>query len=88
MRRLQNAFEAEKKIVSQDEAFRVSDSFHLPDIRKRSVPVSPERTLSYDLSKIKGLSDLNLVSKPCAEITPYNPRAPQFKKWTPRTLSK
>lgn len=85
----QNAVEAEKKIVSQDEAFsEYPDSFHLPDIRKRSVPVSPERTLSYDLSKIKGLSDLNLVSKPCAEITPYNPRAPQFKKWTPRTLSK
>ena len=66
----QNAFEAEK-IVSQDEAFsEYPDSFHLPDIRKRSVPVSPERTLSYDLSKIKGLSDLNLVSKPARKLLP------------------
>lgn len=84
-----NAVEAEKKIVTQEEAFsKYPDSFHLPDIRKRSIPVSPEKTLSYDLSEIKGLSDLNLVSKPCTEITPYNPRVPQFKKWTPRILNK
>ena len=84
-----NPLEAEKKIIPQDEAFsEYPNSFHLPDIRKRATPIIPEQTISYDLSKIKGLSDLNLVSKPCSEITPYNPRAPQFKKWTPRTLNK
>ncbi|HAD21199.1 MAG TPA: hypothetical protein DCF87_03685 [Opitutae bacterium] len=84
-----NPLEAEKKIIPQDEAFsEYPNSFHLPDIRMRATPIVPEQTISYDLSKIKGLSDLNLVSKPCSEITPYNPRAPQFKKWTPRTLNK
>ena len=49
-----NPLEAEKKIIPQDEAFsEYPNSFHLPDIRKRSIPVSPEKTLSYDLSKEK-----------------------------------
>ena len=81
--------EAEKRIVTKDEAFsKYPDSFHLPDIRRRSTPVSPEKTLSYDLSKIKGLAGLNLISKHCSTILPYNPKAPEYKKWTPRQLGK
>jgi hypothetical protein len=84
-----NPLEAEKKIVPQDEAFsEYPDSFHLPDIRKRSTPVMPEQTINYNLSNINGLADLNLVSKPCSSILPYNPKAPEFKKWTPRQLGK
>ncbi len=83
------AKEAEKRIVPQDEAFsKYPDSFHLPDIRRRSKPVSPEKTLSYDLSKVKGLAGLNLISKPCSCILPYNPKPPEFKKWTPPQLGK
>ena len=81
--------EAEKKILPQDDAFaEYPDSFHLPDIRKRATPVLPEQTINYDLSKINGLADLNLISKPCSSILPYNPKAPEFKKWTPRQLGK
>ena len=84
-----NPLEAEKKIVPQDEAFsEYPDSFHLPDIRKRSTPVMPEQTINYDLTNINGLADLNLVSKPCSSILPYSPKAPEFKKWTPRQLGK
>ena len=84
-----NPLEAEKKIVPQDEAFaEYPDSFHLPDIRKRATPVLPEQTINYDLSKINGLSDLDLISKPYSSILPYNPKAPEFKKWTPRQLGK
>jgi hypothetical protein len=84
-----NPEEAEKKIVPQDEAFsEYPDSFHLPDIRKRSTPVMPEQTINYDLTNINGLADLNLVSKPCSSILPYSPKAPEFKKWTPRQLGK
>ena len=84
-----NPLEAEKKIVPQDEAFSAyPDSFHLPDIRKRSTPVMPEQTINYNLSNINGLADLKLVSKPCSSILPYNPKAPEFKKWTPRQLGK
>ena len=62
-----NPLEAEKKIVPQDEAFaEYPDSFHLPDIRKRATQVLPEQTINYDLSKINGLADLNLISKPCS----------------------
>ena len=84
-----NPLEAEKKIVPQDEAFsEYPDSFHLPDIRKRSTPVMPEQTINYDLTNLNGLADLNLVSKPCSSILPYSPKAPEFKKWTPRQLGK
>ena len=84
-----NPLEAEKKIVPQDEAFsEYPDSFHLPDIRKRSTPVMPEQTINYDLTNSNGLADLNLVSKPCSSILPYSPKAPEFKKWTPRQLGK
>ena len=84
-----NPLEAEKKIVPQDEAFaKYPDSFHLPDIRKRATPVLPEQTINYDLFAINGLADLNLISKPCSSILPYNPKAPEFKKWTPRQLGK
>jgi hypothetical protein len=84
-----NPLEAEKKIVPQDEALsEYPDSFHLPDIRKRSTPVMPEQTINYDLTNINGLADLNLVSKPCSSILPYSPKAPEFKKWTPRQLGK
>jgi hypothetical protein len=84
-----NPLEAEKKIVPQDEAFaEYPNSFHLPDIRKRATPVLPEQTINYNLSKINGLTDLNLISKPCSSILPYNPKAPEFKKWTPRQLGK
>ena len=84
-----NPLEAEKKIIPQDEAFsEYPDSFHLPDIRKRATPVLPEQTINYDLFVINGLADLNLISKPCSSILPYNPKAPEFKKWTPRQLGK
>ena len=79
---------SEKKIIPEDEALNeYPDSYHLPDLRKRSKPVDPEKTLDYDLSLIKGLDDLKTISKPCPDILPYNPKAPEFKKWTPRILA-
>ena len=79
---------SEKKIIPEDEALNeYPDSYHLPDLRKRSKPVDPEKTLDYDLSLIKGLDDLKTISKPCPDILPYNPKAPEFKKWTPRPLT-
>lgn len=79
---------SQKKIIPEDEALvEYPDSYHLPDLRKRSKPVDPKKTLDYDLSLIKGLDDLKTISKPCPDILPYNPKAPEFKKWTPRTLA-
>ena len=79
---------SEKKIIPEDEALaEYPNSYHLPDLRKRSKPVDPEKTLDYDLSLISGLDDLKTISKPCPDILPYNPKAPEFKKWTPRTLA-
>ena len=79
---------SEKKIIPEDEALNeYPDSYHLPDLRKRSKAVDPEKTLDYDLSLIKGLDDLKTISKPCPDILPYNPKAPEFKKWTPRPLT-
>ena len=83
----QNPLLSEKKIISEDEALnQYPSSYHLPDIRKRTKPVDPAKTLSYDLSKTKGLKDLLQISKPCPEILPYNPKAPVFKKWNPQLL--
>ena len=82
------AIKSEKKIIPEDEALaEYPNSYHLPDLRKRSKPVDPEKTLDYDLSLISGLDDLKTISKPCPDILPYNPKAPEFKKWTPRTLA-
>jgi len=79
---------SEKKIISEDEALaEYPESYHLPDLRKRSKPVDPEKTLDYDISLISGLSELQIVSKPCPDILPFNPKANEFKKWTPRTLA-
>ena len=79
---------SEKKIIPEDEALaEYPESFHLPDQRKRSKSVDPEKTLDYDLSLISGLNDLKTISKPCPDILPYNPKAPEFKKWTPRILA-
>ena len=79
---------SEKKIIPEDEALaEYPNSYHLPDLRKRSKPVDPEKTLDYDLSLISGLDDLKTISKPCPDILPYNPKAPEFKKWTPRKLA-
>lgn len=79
---------SEKKIIPEDEALaEYPNSYHLPDLRKRSKPVDPEKTLDYDVSLISGLDDLKTISKPCPDILPYNPKAPEFKKWTPRTLA-
>jgi hypothetical protein len=79
---------SEKKIVPEDEALnKYPDSYHLPDLRKRSKPVDPDKTLVYDLSFIKGLNHLKTISKPCPDILPYNPKAPEFKKWTPRNFT-
>ena len=79
---------SEKKIIPEDEALReYPNSYHLPDPRKRSKPVDPEKTLVYDLSLIEGLNHLKIISKPCTDILPYNPKAPKFKKWTPRNFT-
>ncbi len=79
---------SEKKIIPEDEALReYPNSYHLPDPRKRSKPVDPEKTLVYDLSLIEGLNHLKIISKPCTDILPYNPMAPKFKKWTPRNFT-
>jgi len=79
---------SEKKIVSEKEATeQFPNSFHIQDIRKRS-KINFQKTLIYDLSKIKGLSDLKIISKPCEHIKPYNPKAPEFKKWSPNFLKK
>lgn len=80
---------SEKKILPEEEALsEYQESYHLPDFRKRSKDVNPSKTLLYDLSNIRGLYDLESVSKTCSTIVPYNPRAPQFKKWTPRSFEK
>ena len=79
---------SEKKIVPEEEAMeQFANSFHLPDLRKRS-KINFQKTLAYDLSKIRGLSDLKVISKPCDHIKPYNPKAPEFKKWSPNFLKK
>lgn len=79
---------SEKKIFTEEEAMeKFAKSFHLPDLRKRS-KINFQKTLAYDLSKIRGLSDLKVMSKPCAHIKPYNPKAPEFKKWSPNFLKK
>ena len=50
---------SEKKIIPEDEALaEYPNSYHLPDLRKRSKPVDPEKTLDNDLSLISGLDDL------------------------------
>jgi hypothetical protein len=80
---------SEKKIMPEEEALaQYPSSYHLPDIRKRSKPVSPKQTLAYDLSRINGLADLLPISSPCPEILPYNPKAPVFRKWSPQVLLK
>ena len=85
----EGSFVSEKKILPEEEALAdYQDSYHLPDVRKRSKEVNPKKTLVYDLSNIRGLYDLGSVSKPCSVIVPYNPRAPQFKKWSPRSFEK
>ena len=81
--------ESIKDILPEDEAIEnYPESFHLPDMRKRCRPIPAEQILSYDISKINGLKELLPISRICKKILPYNPKAPEFKKWNPQTFGK
>ena len=73
-----------KKIIDEENALsEYPDSLHLPDNRTSLLELPESSMLSYELSAINGLSDLNKISVPSDEPQPYSPEPMVFKKWEP-----
>lgn len=74
-----------KEILENKEALkRFPDSMHLPDSRKQSDPINPQKMIDYNLEDVRGLYDLTPISEKKEELEIYNPKPPEFKKWEPK----
>lgn len=84
--RFQNGDEGigKKEIHENEQAFSLfPDSHHLPDPRGNNDSIDSEKLVTYDLSKSKGLKDLELVALPTEAPEVYSPTPQSFKKWKP-----
>jgi tRNA A37 threonylcarbamoyladenosine modification protein TsaB len=73
-----------KEILESKQALdKYPDSLHLKDTRIQIPEISDQNILEYQLDKINGLTDLLTVSEEKQDLTIYNPKPPQFKKWKP-----
>lgn len=73
-----------KEILESKQALdKYPDSLHLKDTRTQIPEIPKENILEYRLDNIKGLTDLLAVSEQTKDLTVYNPKPPQFKKWIP-----
>ena len=71
-----------KEIHESEEALsHFPESYHLPDPRGNAESIDASKMLTYDLSRSKGLLDLELVALPVESPEVYSPSPPSFKKW-------
>jgi hypothetical protein len=71
-----------KEIHESEEALsHFPESYHLPDPRGNAESIDASKMLTYDLSRSKGLLDLELVALPVESPEVYSPAPPSFKKW-------
>ena len=80
----ENSFIGKKQILNTDDALKnYPDGLHLPDPRKKTLEIDPNKILKYEIKKVNGLTDLISVSEEKKELEVYNPKPPEFKKWHP-----
>ena len=80
----EDSFIGNKQILNTEDALKnYPDSLHLPDPRKKTLEIDPNKILKYEIKKVNGLTDLISVSEEKKELEVYNPKPPEFKKWLP-----